>query len=217
GPSPEQRAQPIAFYEPPGGRVSLDARQKAIADRAYGLPYDFETEPRAAYQRAAAAASKTLRHLPVEQTQAVYDFTNSPLGEQLQHMENGPIAEVATNILRSDLDGIVIEHGDEITRTVRAAVPTLPPASTKAYLGTLTMAPDRTLDVVIEYHDRYRPMGTYRLSYPPDGIHWADVAAGVPGIAPGETRSLYRDPQGRLSDTPSSRCPADSPSPPGLP
>jgi hypothetical protein len=200
--SPEERARTIAFYESPGGRAFLDFRQKALAERTYGLPYAIEAEPRASYQRAAMAAKKTLRHLPVEQTQAVYDFTNSPLGQQLRDMENGPIADVAGNILRSDLGGILIEHGDAIARAVRAEVPGLPPVSGKTYLGTVTMAQDRTLAVEIEYHDMHRTVGTYRFSYPPGGLHWADVAAGVPGIAPGETRFLYRDPRGRLSDTP---------------
>lgn len=200
--SPDERARAIAFYESPGGQAFLDFRQKTLAERTYGLPYAIEAEPRATYQRATMTAKKKLRHLPVEQTQAVYDFTNSPLGQQLRSMENGPIADVAANILRSDLDAILIAHGDAIARTVRAEVPAMPPASAKAYLGTVTMERDRTLQVTIEYHDLYRTVGTYRFSYPPDGLHWADVAAGAPGIAPGETRFLYRDTRGRLSDTP---------------
>ncbi len=200
--SPEERARTIAFYESPGGQAFLDFRQKALAERTYGLPYAIETAPRADYQRAAMAAKKKLRHLPAEQTQAVYDFTNSPLGQQLRGMENGPIADVAGNILRSDLDGILIEHGEAIARTVRAAVPAMPAPSAKTYLGTVTIGRDRTLQIEIEYHEMFRTVGTYRFSYAPGGLHWADVAAGVPGIAPGETRFLYRDARGHLSDTP---------------
>src|SRR5262245_6615651 len=200
--SPEERARTIAFYESPGGRALLDLRQKTVAERAYGLRYAIEAAPHADYQRAAMAAKKTVRHLPADQTQAVYDFTNSHLGQQLLGMENNVIADVAQNILRSDLDAILIERGDAIVRTVRAAVPAMPPPSTKAYLGTVTMKRDRTLEVAIEYHELYRTVGTYRFSYPPGGLHWAEVAAGAPGIGPGETRFLYRDAGGRLSDTP---------------
>jgi hypothetical protein len=200
--SPDERARTIAFYESPGGRAWLDLRQKAVAERAYGVPYAIEATPLADYQRATMAAKKKVRHLPADQTQAVYDFTNSALGQQLIHMENGTIADVAANILRSDLDAILILHGDEIARAVRAEVPTMPPPSAKTYLGTVTMEPDRTLEVVVEYHELYRTVGTYRFSYPPGSLHWKDVAAGVPGIAPGATRPLYRDVGGRLSDTP---------------
>jgi hypothetical protein len=64
------------------------------------------------------------------------------------------------------------------------------------------MRADRTLDLVIEYHESLRLAGTYPLSYAPGALHWQDVASGVPDIEPGETRFLYRDPRGRLSDAP---------------
>src|SRR5262249_21324229 len=120
--SPEERARTIAFYESPGGRAWLDLRQKAVAEAGYGMPYAIEGSPRAEYQRAAMAAKKIVRHLPVDQTQAVYDFTNSHLGQQLIGMENNVIADVALNILRSYLDAILIEHGAAIPPTVRAQV-----------------------------------------------------------------------------------------------
>jgi hypothetical protein len=47
-------------------------------------------------------------------------------------------------------------HAEDIARRVRAAAPGLPAASAKIYLGTVTMRPDRTLDVVIEYHEGVR-------------------------------------------------------------
>jgi len=200
--SPDERAQTIAFYQSPGGRAWLDLRQKAVAEAGYGMPYAIEGAPRAEYQRATMAAKKIVRHLPVDQTQAVYDFTNSHLGQQLIGTENNVIADVALNILRSDLDAILIEHGDAITRTVRAEVPEMPAPSSKMHLGTVTMERDRTLQVVVEYHDLYRMAGTYRFTYRRGDVHWAEIAAAAPGIAPGETRFLYRDALGHLSDTP---------------
>jgi hypothetical protein len=200
--SADERARTIAFYESPGGRAWLDLRQEAVAEAAYGQPYAIETASRADYKRALMAAKKKVRHLPDDQTQAVYDFTNSHLGQQLVGMENNVISDVALNILSSDLEAILIAHGDAIARTVRAAVPAMPPPSTKAYLGTVTMRSNRTLELAIEYHDHYRLAGTYRLEYAPGSLHWAEVAAATPGIAPGESRFLYRDPGGHLSDTP---------------
>ena len=61
---------------------------------------------------------------------------------------------------------------------------------------------DRTLDVVVEQYSVLRKDGTYPFSYAPDALHWKDVAAGAPGIAPGETRFLYVDADGRLGDKP---------------
>jgi hypothetical protein len=200
--SSDERARTIAFYESPGGQAWLDLRQKAVAEAAYGQPYAIETAPRADYKRALMAAKKKVRHLPDDQTHAVYDFTNSHLGQQLLGMENNIISDVALNILSSDLEAILIAHGDAIARTVRAEVPAMPPPSTKTYLGTVTMRPNRTLELAIEYHDHYRLAGTYRLEYAPGSMHWAEVAAAAPGIAPGESRFLYRAAGGHLSDTP---------------
>jgi hypothetical protein len=104
--------------------------------------------------------------------------------------------------MRSALQSNVEQHADELARTVRAAVPTMPPASDKVYLGTVTMKEDRAIDLVIEYHEGYRPAGTYRFTYAPDDRQWHDVVDGLADLAAGETRFLYRDPRGRLSDTP---------------
>lgn len=118
------------------------------------------------------------------------------------NVENNVVADVIGNILRSDLGGLVHRDGEAIARAVRAAVPAMPPQSPKVYLGTVTMRADRTLDLAIEYHQGERLAGTYKLSYAQDALHWQDVARGVPGMKPGETRFLYRDPHGQLTDAP---------------
>jgi hypothetical protein len=104
--------------------------------------------------------------------------------------------------MRSAVQSIVEQHADELARTVRGAVPSMPPPSDRVYLGTVTMGADRTLELTIEYHTGYRAEGTYHLTYAADDRHWHDVVDQLAGIAPGETRFLYRDPRGRLSDTP---------------
>jgi hypothetical protein len=200
---PEEAARAVAFYESPGGRVFRDFREKFLAENSYGLPYVVETESRAVMQRELEAAKEKLLHLPDEQTSAVYDFNHSKTGEFLMGVENNIIGDVIGNIMRSDLGSLLHgEDGAAIARAVRAAVPAMPPASTKDYLGTVTMKADRSFDLAIEYHESLRLAGTYKLSYPPKDLHWQDVASGVPGMKPGETRLLYRDPHGRLSDAP---------------
>jgi hypothetical protein len=200
---PEEAARAVAFYQSPGGLVFRDFREKFLADNSYGLPYVVETKSRAAVQRELEAARDKLLNLPDEQTSAVYDFNHSKTGEFLMGVENNIIADVIGNIMRSDLGSLL--HGDDgaaVARAVRSAVPTMPPVSDKDYLGTVTMKSDRSFDLAIEYHERLRLAGTYTLSYGTKDPHWQDVASGVSGMKPGETRFLYRDPHGRLSDAP---------------
>jgi hypothetical protein len=199
---PAESAQAVAFYQSPGGETFRELRERVLAEASYGLPFVIETESRAVYQTALEAARQRLLNLPDEQTQAVYDFNHSKVGELLLNVENNTIADIAGNIMRSALTGILNEHGAEIARTVRAAVPSMPPPSDRAYLGTVTMRPDRSLEVTIEYHEGYRTAGTYRLTYAVGEPQWQDVAAGLPDMAPGETRFLYRKPGGGLADTP---------------
>jgi hypothetical protein len=200
---PDAIAAAAAFYESPGGKVFRAYRELVLADEAYGLPYVIETVSREELQRRREDARQKLLNLPDEQTSAVYEFNHSKTGELLLGIENNIIADVIGNIMRSDIASLLSDEGGvKIARAVRAAVPGMPAESAKVYLGNVTMRADRTLDVVIEYHDAHRLAGTYSLSYAPGALHWQDVANGVPGIAPGETRYLYRDPRGRLSDAP---------------
>jgi len=199
---PAESAQAVAFYESPGGRVFRDFREQVLAEASYGLPFVIETESHAAVTQAMEAARERLLNLPDEQTQAVYDFNHSKVGDLLLGIENNIVADVAGNIMRSELEGILNEHGSEIARSVRAAVPDMPPPSDKAYLGTVTMRPDRSLELAIEYHEGYRWAGTYRLTYAPGDAHWQEVVDGLAGIGPSDTRFLYRDPAGRLSTAP---------------
>jgi hypothetical protein len=199
---PAERAAAVAFYRSPGGQAFLDRREWVLRERTFGLPFVVETQSREEVERRSKATEKTLLELPEAQTSAVYEFTNAPLGERLLQVENDVVADIADNVLRSELDATVLDRLDAIGREVRAAVPAMPPPSSKTYLGTVTMRADRTLDVVVEQYSQLRKDGTYPLSYAPDALHWKDVAAGAPGIAPGQTRFLYVDADGRLSDQP---------------
>jgi hypothetical protein len=199
---PEKREQGIAFYTSPGGKAWLDRREWVLREKTYGLPFLVETESRDAVVKQSKAAEKTLLELPEAQTNAVFEFTQGELGTHLLNVQNTVIAEPAGNVMRSGLESVVIEQQAELARAVRAAVPGVPPPSTKTYLGTVTMRDDRTLDVVVERYETLRKLGTYPMSFAPDDLHWKDVAAGVPDLKPGQTRPLYVDAQGRLGDRP---------------
>jgi hypothetical protein len=198
-----ERAAAVAFYTSAGGTAWLDRREWLLREKTYGLPFLVETESREAVVRRSKAAEKTLLELPEAQTNAVFEFTQSALGKRLLDVQNTLIAEPAGNVLRSELEGLVLEQRDAIVQAVRAAVPAVPPASAKTYVGTVAMRPDRTLDVVVERHEPLRTLGTYpTLSFAPGDLHWQDVAAAAPGLEPGQTRPLYVDAQGRLGDRP---------------
>jgi hypothetical protein len=199
---PADAAQAVAFYESPGGEAFRDSREKILAEKTYGLPFVVEAESHDAYQRAMDAARQRLLDLPDDQTERVYDFNQSKVGEFLLDLENNTIADIIGNIMRSALQSIVQQYADELAHMVRAAVPSMPPPSDKVYLGTVTLNGDRTIDLVIEYHDGYSTAGTYRLHYASDDPPWHDVVDGLADFARGETRFLYRDPRGRLSDAP---------------
>jgi hypothetical protein len=68
--------------------VFRDFREKVLAETSYGLPYVVETEPRDALRREMEAAKDRLLNLPDEQTQVVYDFNHSEVGEFLLGIEN---------------------------------------------------------------------------------------------------------------------------------
>lgn len=197
-----ERTRATDFFESPGGRAWLASREASLRERTYGLPFVLDEAPRASLIRAAAAAKKTLLHLPVEQTNAVYEFTNSPLGRTLLETQNETIARITAAFFRDELWSAIEEERADLATAVRAAVMGIPPASQKTYVGTVTMRGDRTVELQIEQFDRLQRSGTYALTYAPDTLHWRDVMTGAPTLAPGQTRALYVDARGRLSETP---------------
>jgi hypothetical protein len=198
----EERERTAAFFETRGGQVWRDSREAFARERAYGLPLVVESAPRADYQRTKAEKEKALLALPdATDGKVVYDFMQSPLGDKLLQLQNGEWARGIVSIFTSDFDAIVLEKRAALAAAVRT-VPGVPPPSDKAYLGTVTMAPDRTFTVVVEHYRYLDLAGKYTLVYQASDLHWSDVAAAVPAIKAGETRAIYRDRTGRLTDRP---------------
>lgn len=199
----DERERIAAFFETTGGQVWRDSREAFARERAYGLPLVVESEPLAEYQRTKAEREKALLALPeATDGKVVYDFMQSPLGDKLLRLQNGEWARGVVSIFTSELDAIVLEKRAALSAAVRAAVPGVPPSSDKAYLGTVTMAPDRTFTVVVEHYRYLDLAGKYTLVYKANDLHWSDIAAAAPAIKAGETRAIYRDASGHLSDRP---------------
>lgn len=203
GLSDDERTQITAFYESSAGKVFLATRESFLRERAYGLPLEIETESLDQIKRTHAAAEKVLLGLPEDgDGKVIYDFFHGGSGDKLQKLQIESWGEIVANVYSNTPEAYVREHKAELASALRAAVPGIPPASDKTYLGTVAMGPDRSLTVVVEHYQYLRPMGKYMLAYAPADLHWSDLAAAAPGLKPGETRPLFRDAAGQLSDRP---------------
>lgn len=199
----DERLRTAEFFESHGGRIWRDARETSARERAYGLPLVIEQESLARITQAHEAAQKALLALPENgDGKVVYDFLQSPLGKKLLDLQNEHWARIVANICDGELEAVVRDKKTALFSAVRSAVRDIPAASDKTYLGTATLGQNRAFTVVVEHYDALRLVGKYTLSYAPNDLHWNDIAAAVPGIKPGETRSIYRDAAGRLGDHP---------------
>ncbi len=199
----EERRQVTAFYESSAGRVFLATRESFLRERAYGLPLEIESGSAEQVKAAHTAAEKVLLGLPEDgDGKVIYDFFHGGPGDKLQDVQVHQWGEIVANIFSNTLEAYFTEHRSELGARVRAAAPGVPAASSKTHLGTVTMSADRVFTVVVERRDNLRLVGQYTLRYAPGDVHWNDIAAAAPGMRPGETRHLYRDPAGHLGDRP---------------
>jgi len=201
--SEEERKRTAEFFETHGGQVWRDSREAFARERAFGLPLVVESQSLAQIRRAKAEKEKALLALPEEgDGKIVYDYLQSPLGDKLLKLQNEEWGPIVAHIFSSELDSIVLEKRAMLAAAVRARVPGIPPASDKTYLGTVTMAADRTFTVIVEHYRTLQLAGKYTLVYAASDLHWTDIAMAVPDIKPGETRAIFRDKLGRLSERP---------------
>jgi len=199
----DERAQTTAFYQSSAGKVFLATRETFLRERAYGLPLEIEAQPLADVTRAHTAAQKVLLALPEDgDGKVIYDFFHGGPGDKLQKLQIEQWGAIVANVYSNTPEAYFHEHKAELVAALHAAVPGIPAASDKTYLGTVAMGADRSLTVVVENHQYMRLMGKYTLVYAPADVHWNDLAMAAPGIRPGETRPIYRDRAGQLSDRP---------------
>jgi hypothetical protein len=203
GMTEDERRQTAEFFESRAGKVFLATRETFLRERAYGLPLEIEKESLAQAKRAHADAEKVLLALPEDgDGKFVYDFFHGGPGDKLQKVQVEQWGEIVANVFSNTLEAYVHDHKAELAATLRTAVPAIPAASDKTYLGTVAMGPDNAFTVIVEHYETMRLLGKYTLSYGPNDLHWADLALAAPGIKPGEKRSLYRDKAGQLADRP---------------
>ena len=199
----DERRQTADFFESRAGKVFLATRESFLRERAYGLPLQVEKESLEQIARIHADAEKVLLALPEDgDGKVIYDFFHGGPGDKLQKGQNEQWGPIVANVFSGHLESFVRANKAALRATVRAAASGVPPASDKTYLGTVTMAKDRALNVIVEHYDYLRLVGKYTLNYLPADLHWSDIATAAPGIKPGETRSLYRDRSGQLGDKP---------------
>src|SRR6266508_4026509 len=182
----EERRHTAEFFETHGGQVWRDSREAYARERAYGLPLVVESESLADIRRIKGERQKALLDLPEEgDGKVVYDFMQSPLGAKLLKLQNEEWGTIVAHIFTSELDAVVLDKRDALAAAVRASVPGIPPASDRTYLGTVTMAPDRTFTVIVEHYRSLQLAGKYTLVYAANDLHWRDIASAVPDIKPG--------------------------------
>ena len=199
----DERQQTTEFFESSAGRVFLATRETFLREKAYGLPLEIEKEPLETFKRAHDNAQKALLALPEDgDGKVIYDFFHGGPGDKLQDLQGEHWGRIVANVFSGHLEAFARDHKAELAARVRGAVTGIPPASDKTYLGTVAMGADRTFTVVVEHYDSLQLVGKYTLSYASSDLHWSDIAAAVPGVKPGESRALYRDPSGRLGDRP---------------
>ncbi len=203
GMTEDERRQTAEFFESSAGKVFLATRESFLRERAYGLPLEIEKASPAEVKRTHTDAEKILLALPEDgDGKVIFDFFHGGPGDKLQKVQVEQWGEIVANVFSNTLEAYVQDHKAELSARLHAAVPSMPAASDKTYLGTVAMGADNAFTVIVEHYDMMRLVGKYTLSYAPSDLHWGDIALAAPGIKPGEKRSLYRDPSGRLGDRP---------------
>jgi hypothetical protein len=198
----EERAAATAFFESPEGRAFMVARAKSAAKDAFAVPPGPDTEPLARLQSESKALLDGLDTLPPGEAKALDAFLDSPLWKKVLHLQLVDWADTTSFFIYEVVQDIVREDMPAVASAVRAAVPGVPPPTSKTYLGTVTMAADGHVDVVVEHFAGLNHMGRYALRYAKDAPQWQDIAAMAPAMKPGETRVLFFDAQGRVGDRP---------------
>lgn len=198
----DERGAVTAFFESPGGRAFMIARAKSAAKDAFGVPPGPDAEPLARLQGESKALLDGIDTLPPDQAKFVDDFLDSPLWKKVLRLQLVDWADTTSFFINEAVQEIVREEMPAVASAVRAAVPGVPPPTSKTYLGTVAMAADGHFDVVVEKFAGLNHMGRYPLRFAKDEPQWRDIAALVPSIKPGETRVIFFDAQGRVGDRP---------------
>lgn len=200
--TPDERATVAAFFESPPGRTFMTARAKSASKDAFGIPPGPDPEPLARLQSESKTLLDAIDALPPGQAKALDDFLETPVWKKVLHLQLYEWADTTSFFVNEVVQSIVREEMPAIASAVRAAVPGVPPATSKTYLGSVAMGADGRFDVVVEHFTGLYRVGRYTLRYAKDEPQWHDIAAMAPDLQPGQMRYLFFDAQGRVSDRP---------------
>jgi len=200
-----------AFAESAGGAAWF-ARRVAEARAKSGEAF-FSLDPAspAALEKLAADARKRFDSLPAAEKQRVAAFVDGRIcdacGVGLDQVLERYIAEQSrwiADVLLTHLGGIEYRVSDRWVAQLDAKLANqLPVDSKKQILGTLEMRADATLVFRFTFHWKDSANGgALALEFPRSAAPYAEVLALAPGIAPGQSRVLYRDKDGEIGDKP---------------
>jgi len=164
-----------------------------------------------ALQKLAADARRRFDALPATEKKRVADFLDGKMCDAcgLGHVavleryiahQSDWIAEVLVMHLGSIPYSVSDVWMAEIDAKLGAQ---LPVSSKKQLLGTLEMRTDATLVFRFTFYWKDAANGgSLALEFPKAGATYAEVLALAPGLAPGQSRVLYRDTDGIVNDRP---------------
>ena len=202
--SADEMSQAVAFFESPVGRVFVAARTRSAHAEAYGMPPGIESETEAQVKAAGEKALAALDAIPEDHGDGklMVQFLDGPVWKKILNLQLYDWADSTSYSINWDMEDLLRAHLQEYAAALRKAVPGMPAASDKTYLGHVEMGVDRSFTVTVEHYIERTQMGKYTLKYAPADLHWHDIAAMVPGIKPGESRFIYFDPRGMTGDKP---------------
>jgi hypothetical protein len=199
------------FVASPAGHASLERRlAEQRAANGDGL-YEMDPLPNADRKREALEAKKKWEALPAADRKAAEAFlAKAPCGpcyrppaEVLEHFLDGQakwLTEVLGNMLGSTDYHLVDVWLASLDGRLKTA---LPVSSKKQVIGVLEMRKDGALAFRIKFYAKDRADGgQHVLEFPRGHPNYAEVAALAPGLAAGQSRTLYHDEDGIVSDQP---------------
>jgi len=208
---PGELAAFTEFANSAAGAAYLDRRLAEIRAKNADAFYDLEPEAPADLAKHLSDSRKRFDALPASEKKRVEDFLHGPKCAQCYR----PAGQVMDDFIAHESDWLREVFTNQFESTDYHAVDTwveainsqlkdtLPVNSKKQVLGTLEMRKDSSLGFTFHFywHDK-ADGGALTLEFPAAHAAYREVAALAPGLAPGQSRVLYRDTAGVISDQP---------------
>ena len=200
------------FAESAGGRAWFARRLAEARVKSGEAMFSLDPEAPAALQRKLAEARKRFDALPPAEKQRVTAWIDGKAacdacGRAFSQTLEAYIAEQSrwiSEVLVSHLTSIPYSASDPWRAALESQFAAqLPVDSKKQLLGTLAMKDDATLVFRFTFYANGASNGgALALEIPKSHAAYAETLALAPGLAAGQSRVLYRDKQGVVSDKP---------------